>query len=113
MKKLTTLFLVLGVLLTTFALAFETVDLDKPVVVSAKPEKTYAKAWVADVHIVAASPTSKAFATVTLVPWDGGANILAGNAKQVTIMDIFGKAQKDKDLEDAINSVIKVAEKYK
>jgi hypothetical protein len=100
--------------LTTFAFpcfAFEQADNPTPVTVPAQEAKTYSKLWVRSVNIRASTPTAKAFAYITLVPWDGDGSVLTAPVKTVAVQDLFEKAKTDTEIAQAIDLIIKIADR--
>lgn len=111
MRKLFALLVLIAIAFPAFA--FDTVEADVPIVVPAQEAKTYPKLWVRSVSIQAPSPTVKASAYVVMVPWDGAGSVLQAPVKTVAVQDLFEKAKTDTEIAQAIDLVIKIAERYK
>lgn len=110
MKKLLAILILFAV--ASPCLAFEQADNPEPVTVPAQEAKTYAKLWVRSVNIQAPTPTAKAAAYITLVPWDGAGSVLNSPVKTVSVQDLFEKAKTDTEISQAIDLIIKIADRY-
>ena len=94
-------------------MAYVQVDNPDPIVEPAIAEKNFNKLWITKLVIESPDPTRKAWATVTGLPWDGGANILfSGPVVVRSIPDIFGLGAQHSEVADAINAILTVVNKY-
>ena len=84
-----------------------------PVTSPAVAEIVYNKLWVTKLVIESPDASKKACASVTGLPWDGGANILySGPVVVRKIPDIFGLAESHSEVGDAINAILTVVDTY-
>jgi hypothetical protein len=94
-------------------MSFEQVTNPNPIVVPAVAEKNFNKLWITKINISSPRPDDKSQATIEGIPWDGAREVLYSSPVVTkTIRDIFKIAQTDPEMASAINSILKMVNKY-